>query len=133
MKLQRHWPLLQLQKDLIVKGYKNYYKKLLILFISDYSCSFFVLIELSIDSIGNIILALVNIGRIYFHPIKYYILVKGPSYRRSFESFIRWYQFSAILKRKFSTGRSTITFFIFLSSIISASYYITSSGMLSVA
>ena len=40
-----------------------------------YSCSFFVQIELSINSIGDIVLALVNTGWVYFPPIKYCILV----------------------------------------------------------
>ena len=40
-----------------------------------YSCSLFVPIELSIDSIGDIVLALVNTGWIYFPLIKYCILV----------------------------------------------------------
>ena len=49
--------------------------------LQDYSCSFFVPIELSIDSIGVIVLALVNTGWIYFHPIKYCILVlTDPNY-----------------------------------------------------
>ena len=43
--------------------------------VVDYCCSFFVPIELSIDSIGDIVLALVNTGWIYFPPIKYCILV----------------------------------------------------------
>ena len=38
------------------------------------------------------------------------VVSKGPSYRRPFESFIWLNQFSAILKRRFSTGRSTITY-----------------------